>query len=303
MLTLSIVLVSYKMAKQIGNTIRSLRAPYQVEVENEDVEILLLDNGSPEPLEEGIWSGMSNLTYSYIPLSEARPSPARAINRAVACTSSPHICVMIDGARMVTPGTLRWGLRLLKLSPRSFVEVRGWHLDPKWQPESIMEGYNHERETQLLEETRWWENGYRLFDIAADTPQTKAGLSAPAAESNCFFISRELFDRLGGFDERYGEPGGGLVNLDFYARTVAGADQVWTVLGEGTFHQVHGGAATGLPAPNLRQALARWRQESEALRGKLPDLDKSKFALVGHLPAEFCRWLCRHGAAASREDV
>ena len=198
---------------------------------------------------------------------------------------------------MITPGTLRWGLQLLHLSPRAFVEVRGWHLGPKWQPESVMEGYDHERETQLLEEIRWWENGYRLFDIAADTPQTKCGLSVPAAESNCFFMSRDLFNQLGGFDERYNEPGGGLVNLDFYARAVAEADRVWTVLGEGTFHQVHGGAATGLAVPDLRQALARWRLESEGLRGRLPVLDKNKFALAGHLPEEFRSWLCRHGTA------
>lgn len=301
-MNLSIILVSYKMAEQIGNTIRSLQAPYQKNIANEEIDIQVVDNGSPEPLDRKIWSETSNTTYSYIPPAEAKPSPAHAINRAVARASASHICVMIDGARMVTPGTLGWGLRLLRQSPRAFVEVRGWHLGPKWQPESIMEGYNHERETQLLQEIEWWRNGYRLFDIAADTPQTKFGLSVPAAESNCFFLSRELFDRLGGFDERYGAPGGGLVNLDFYARAVEGADQVWTVLGEGTFHQVHGGAATGLPAPDLRQALARWKLESEGLRGKLPTLDQRKFALAGHLPEEFCRWLCRRERAITRED-
>jgi glycosyltransferase involved in cell wall biosynthesis len=291
---LSIVVVSYKMARQIGNTIRSLRSPYQVDVQNEEIEILLVDNGSPEPLSEEVWSGMTNLTYSYIQPVAAKPSPALAINRAVSLARAPNVCVMIDGARMVTPGALRWGLRLLDLSPRSFIEVRGWHLGPKWQPESVMEGYDHERETLLLQETRWWENGYRLFDIAASTPQTKFGLSVPAAESNCFFMSREFFERLGGFDERYGEPGGGLVNLDFYARAVAAADQVWTILGEGTFHQVHGGAATGLATQELHQALKRWRTESEELRGKFPVIEKSKFALAGHLPEEFCRWLCRN---------
>ncbi|MEP7071696.1 MAG: glycosyltransferase [Verrucomicrobiota bacterium] len=297
---LSVILVCYKMADQIGNTMESLRAPYQKEIENDEVEILLVDNGSPEPLDEGIWSGMTNVTYISLPPSEARPSPAQAINRAVSRASAGNLCIMIDGARMVSPGTLHWGLRLLELSALAFVEVRGWHLGPKWQPESIMEGYNHERETQLLKDIRWRENGYRLFDIAADTPQTKLGLSVPAAESNCFFISRELFDRLGGFDERYDAPGGGLVNLDFYARAVAAADQVWTVLGEGTFHQVHGGAATGLAAPDLRQALVRWRRESEEFRGRLPILDKNKFALAGHLPEEFCRWLSRHEAAVTR---
>ena len=40
-------------------------------------------------------------------------------------------------------------------------------------------------------------------------------------------------------DERYAEAGGGLVNLDFYARAAEAADLIWTLLGEGTFHQVH----------------------------------------------------------------
>ena len=294
MLDLSVVLICYKMTEQIGNTIRSLLTPYQKEIAGKEIEILLIDNGSPDPLPEKIWSESTNLSYSYIPPSEAKPSPAFAVNYAVKRAGSKQLCLMIDGARMITPRTLYWGMRLLTLSPRSFVEVRGWHLGPKWQPESVMEGYNHELESKLLEEARWWENGYRLFDIAASTPQTKLGLSVPAAESNCMFLSRELFDRLGGLDERYSEPGGGLVNLDFYARAVAEADQVWTVLGEGTFHQVHGGAATGLATRELGRALAQWKMESEKIRGPLSAIDPSKFVLAGHMPKEFQQWLCRN---------
>jgi hypothetical protein len=47
---------------------------------------------------------------------------------------------MIDGARMLTLGVLSWGMRLLELAPGAIVEVRGWHLGPKWQPESVAEG-------------------------------------------------------------------------------------------------------------------------------------------------------------------
>ena len=101
------------------------------------------------------------------------------------------------------------------------------------------------------------------------------------------------FDRLGGFDERYEEPGGGLVNLDFYARAVAAADYVWTLLGEGTFHQVHGGAATSLSLEELRLAIIRWKAESSRLRGPLPPIDRTKFILAGHIPEEFQAWLNR----------
>ena len=298
MTRLSIILVCYKMAKQIGNTIQSLLAPYQKDILNEEVEILLVDNGSPEPLPDGIWAGATNVTYSYISPSEAMPSPAQALNRAVKRARAAQLCLMIDGARMLSPGTLEWGMRLLAGVPRSFVEVRGWHLGPKWQPESVREGYNHESEAKLLTETRWWENGYRLFDIAAGTPQTKSGLSVPASESNCLFMMREFFDRLGGFDERYSAPGGGLANLDFYARAVAAAERVWTLLGEGNFHQVHGGAATGLPAEHLQDAFLGWKTESEKLRGEMPTVDPRKFVLAGHLPRELQRWLSRNADLA-----
>ena len=54
-----------------------------------------------------------------------------------------------------------------------------------------------------------------------------------------------MWDELGGLDERFELPGGGLVNHDLYRRAcdLPGAELV-VLLGEGTFHQYHGGAAT-----------------------------------------------------------
>jgi glycosyltransferase involved in cell wall biosynthesis len=294
---LSVVVVCYEMAAQIENTLRSLLPPYQRGVETTDYEIILIDNGSAKILDDETRTISPNLQYIYLPPNESNPNPASAMNRAAALARAPLLCVMIDGARMLTPGVLSWGIRLLELAPGAIVEVRGWHLGPKWQPESIMEGYDHETETELLEEVRWWENGYRLWEIAAPTPQTRFGFWARTAESNCIFMSRDLFSRIGGFDERSQTGGGGLVNLDFFSRAVAAADPVFTLLGEGTFHQVHGGAATGLPKPHLNEAVTRWRAESETLGHTLaPDY---QFILAGHLPPECARWLSRNTIASS----
>src|SRR4029453_947947 len=260
---LSVVVACYEMAAQIKNTLQSLLPPYQRNVSIDDYEIILMDNGSAKMLDEGTRKISPNLDYIYVSPNESSPSPAPAMNRGVARARSPLLCLMIDGARLVTPGVLSWGMRLLELAPAAMVEVRGWHLGPKWQPESVMEGYDHETETRLLEEVRWWENGYRLWEIAAPTPQSRFGFSARTAESNCIFMSRDLFSRIGGFDERSRAGGGGLVNLDFFSRAVAAAYHVFTLLGEGTFHQVHGGAATGLAKPRLDEAITRWRAESE----------------------------------------
>lgn len=58
-------------------------------------------------------------------------------------------------------------------------------------------------------------------------------------------MDRKLWHMLGGLDERFQTRGGGYVNLDLWERAVAVSDGIpWMILGEGTFHQVHGGAAT-----------------------------------------------------------
>jgi glycosyltransferase involved in cell wall biosynthesis len=292
---LSVVVVCYEMAAQIRNTLQSLLPPYQRNISIDEYEIILMDNGSAKMLDEGTRKISPNLDYIYLSPNESSPSPAGAMNRGVAFSRAPLLCLMIDGARLVTPGVLSWGIRLVELAPRAMVEVRGWHLGPKWQPESVMEDYDHEEERHLLQAIGWPENGYRLWEIAASTPQVSRGYADPAPESNCIFLSRDLFFETGGFDERSREPGGGLVNLDFFSRAVATAGCVFTLLGEGTFHQVHRGAATGLSKPILEERFKQWRAESEALgQAILPDYE---FILAGHMPRECASWLARHTPA------
>ena len=65
-------------------------------------------------------------------------------------------------------------------------------------------------------------------------------------ESNAVFMTASRWAELGGFDEVFDRPGGGLVNHDLFRRACEwpGAELV-ILLGEATFHQFHGGAATG----------------------------------------------------------
>jgi len=75
-------------------------------------------------------------------------------------------------------------------------------------------------------------------------------------------------------------------------RAVAVAKTVFSVLGEGTFHQVHGGAATGLTRSGLHEKFSQWRAESEKLGHLIaPDY---RFILAGHLPPECANWLARN---------
>ena len=58
-------------------------------------------------------------------------------------------------------------------------------------------------------------------------------------------MRKELFERIGGYDERFTSPGAGFANLELFHRytTRPNARNV-CLLSEGTFHQVHGGIAT-----------------------------------------------------------
>jgi hypothetical protein len=297
---LAVVVVCYRMTHQIANTIRSLVPPYQQGVAVDQFEIHLIDNGSPTPLDDSLWNLAPNVHYHHVPPESASANPGAAINHAVArFVRSPLLCVMIDGARMLTPGVLKWGIDLAAASAagRAIVDVRSFHLGHKSQNDSLAEGYSPAVEKELLASIGWPgsqpQDGYRLFDIAFPSLPTRGVFFGSVFESNCLFISRTLFDQLGGYDERYADPGGGLVGVDFFRRAVAAADLVFTLLGEGTFHQTHGGAASGLHRKQLDARLVQWRAEYERLSRPWRNVHRYKSILAGHLPPPCRRWLIK----------
>ena len=108
---LSVIVVVYNMSRAAPRTLRSLAPDYQVGMSAEDYEIILVDNGSPQPLrEEQVTSLAPNVRY--LPLDNPPPSPAYAINRAAAEARGEVIALMVDGAHMLTPGVLQRGRSL-----------------------------------------------------------------------------------------------------------------------------------------------------------------------------------------------
>ena len=64
-------------------------------------------------------------------------------------------------------------------------------------------------------------------------------------ESNCIFVKKETYHRLGGYDEQFDLPGGGFANIDFFKRAAELAEtQLVCLLGKDSFHQIHGGTTT-----------------------------------------------------------
>jgi hypothetical protein len=221
-------------------------------------------------------------------MEKATRSPVHAVNHGLALAKGRVVGVCIDGARMATPGLLASAMEATRLHPRPVVGAFSFHLGPDVHMRSTRNGYDGDVEDRLLASSGWEADGYRLFDISVFAGSSHLGWFTLPAESNAMFLGAEHWRSLGGFDTRFQESGGGLANLDVWLRACEdpGA-QVIMLLGEGTFHQVHGGAATSAEDPEatwgrfhqeymqIRQE--RWRQPNATpiFCGRLPTNIKS----------------------------
>lgn len=280
---LSVVIVVYNMQREGYRTLFSLSNIYQKDINSEDYEVIVIDNGSDAPFHFNHKGLISQ--YSCFYLNSATPSPAGALNFGISKARGRYIGLMIDGARMVTPGLLHWATKALKLEQNPLVCVPGLHLGPAHQGISTQKGYSKEIENQLLDHIDWKNSGYDLFGISCWSGSSKGGWLSNIAESNCIFLERSRCINMGGFDEAFKMPGGGFVNLDFYKRasTADGVNVIY-IQGEGCFHQLHGGVTTG--GNKNRQLAEELHNEYRDIRGTDYTVPAIPFALFGHAPPQ-----------------
>lgn len=264
---LSVVVVVYDMAREAPRTLRSLSPAYQTGLTADDYEVIVVDNGSPTPLGGTCVRDFGpNFRYHYV--QDAAKSPAAAVNQGVAMSRGQIVGICIDGARIASPGLLATALDAFRLHADPIVATLGWHLGPDLQQKSVLAGYGKEVEDGLLDGIGWPADGYRLFEISVLAASSFKGYLAAPSESNALFMQKGTFRELGGYEPAFDLPGGGLLNLDFFIRALERSQSPYVMLlGEGTFHQLHGGASTGAPAPEVDR-FQRWAEQYRAIRGK-----------------------------------
>ena len=294
------------MAREAPRTLHSLSSGYQRGVSGDEYEVIVVDNGSPTPLGEAAVRRYGR-QFRYIYVQDASPSPASAVNLGVAASRSSRVCIMIDGARMVTPGLIANTLLAFRVYPDPTVATLGWHLGPESQVQSVQKGYTKQVEDTLLEKIDWPGDGYRLFEIASLGGSSKDGCFRPLSESNAISLRRESFDALGGYDTRFDLPGGGMVNLDFYKRACERPGTELVILpGEGCFHQLHGGTATNVSAAELVVRQQRWVEQYRAIRGAAWETTSKKPVYLGSFPAparDYIRWSMSRSLEMHEEAV
>lgn len=269
-LPLSVILVSFDMEREIPRTIHSLSESMQKEIHANEYELILVDNGSENTK---YLEALKDLYGNLHVLQVEKPdvSPSRAVNLGLQHARGELIGVLIDGARMASPRLLINALRAAKLHHRPVVASLGFHLGDEVQMDSVHKGYNQDAENQLLDSVDWQANGYRLFDISVFAGSSSGGWFAPIAESNALFMNRDMWNELDGYDVRFRSSGGGLVNLDTFKRACELPDsQLIILLGEGTFHQFHGGVSTNAKCPPINKFMDEYN-EIRGVEFRCPD--------------------------------
>ncbi len=279
---LSVVVNFYNNRREAANTLYSMTRGYQNRISTLDFEVIAIDNGSNAPLSDSdVRAFGPEFSYRYVQ-TQSR-SPAAAINAACRDARGDTLLVVIDGAHILSPGMFELASRAFNQFAAPFLATASFHLGPKQQNVSVAEGYDQKTEDRLLARCGWKHDGYRLYTIAGSFADPGMGWFGCAFESGCIGLRKRDYLDLGGFDEQFTSRGGGLVALDLYQRAVARTDLEYVMLlGEATFHQVHGGVATN--APKAEHPWQEFDAEYERLRGrKFARVPRRPF-LFGHIP-------------------
>jgi hypothetical protein len=242
---LSFIVVVYNMPRQAMNTLYSLSARHQRNVREQDYEIIVVENRSARNLAEADVLALGN-NFRYFLRDETSHSPVGAINFGFAQARGSNICLMIDGARMVTPRVVEYALMGIAADSDALIAVPGYSLGWQDQRYNIEAAYDEAVEIELLAATRWQQNGYRLFDIATISGANPNGCMNPLMECNCVITSAKNFAAIGGANPDFQLPGGGSINLHIFRQLglLPESRHYFVVAGEGSFHQFHGGITT-----------------------------------------------------------
>ena len=231
------------MARELPRTLRSLSPKHQLEIAADDYEVIVVDNGSPAPVDPTLVEFGGHLRLERI--DPAPPSPVRAANLGLGAGARRLVGLVIDGARMASPGLLAGARRARHLAERPVITAPAFHLG------SVTA---HARRRGRLRPggrgraaRRLGLGGRRLPALRGQHAGRVVGSGSVRSDGREQqpVHRRAIWDELGGLDERFALPAGGLANHDLYRRACSldGVELI-VLLGEGTFHQYHGGAAT-----------------------------------------------------------
>ena len=288
---LSLIVVIFDMPQQAQKTLLSLSSHYQRGVSDADYEVIVVENSSANELGKATAQAIG-ANIRYFRREEQLPTPVPAAHFGVGKARAKLLGLMIDGARMASPGLVRQLINASRAHANGVINVPGYHLGDRVQQEAMASGYDEREEARLLESIDWPGDGYRLFDIACFSRSCVQGFLLPNAESNCLCLPLHVWHWLGGFDPAFTETGGGQANPDLYKRACEHpATRLIIIPGEGTFHQFHGGVTTGHPPAEREVHMQNHFEQYRSLRGEYYQPPQTPALLYGPVAENALRFM------------
>lgn len=232
------------MSRQLENTLYTLSPDYQRGLALEDYEVIVMENGSGDNLDPSVVRTLPR-NFRYVLRDEKSATPVYAVNEAFSMCRAPFVCLMIDGARMVSPAILCTALKAYSITPDAVVAVPGYHLGQDEQ--HLVAGARDlaAEEAELLASVDWRTDGYELFRISTFSGANRNGFLQPIMECNCLFSSARNYASIGHANTDFTLPGGGSINLHIYRSLgMLPGTELFVLPGEGSFHQYHSGVTT-----------------------------------------------------------
>jgi len=275
---ISIILIAYRMSGQLRNTLSTLHAGYQRNCSADDYEVIVVENSSDDNLDAATVDQLPG-NFHYHLREEDSQSPVNAINFAFEQCRGDYIGLIMDGARMLSPGVINTASLVRKLTINGIAVIPGYHLGQEEQHLNTSAKLALLHEQQLLDSVDWHGDGYELFSISTFSGANRRGFLHPIMECNCLFASLHNYASIGYADRRFTQPGGGSINLHIYRSLgMLPKTEVFVIPGEGSFHQFHDGVTTSSYADrdaelgrHLAQLKTLWQGGFHALR-RAPNL-------------------------------
>lgn len=302
-ITLSVIVNFYNMRREAERTLTSLCRNYQSGSEDLDYEVLCIDNGSNPPL-DAAWIESLGPEFRLIKPTRQLASPCAAINEAALQAKGRYLAIMIDGAHLLTPGVFQEARKSWCEHADAVVAIRHWFIggDQRWL---AVAGYSRQMEDRLFDRIQWPSNGYELFRISAPIGESPEPWLGDLSESNCLMLPTELYDRIGGMDEAFGEAGGGFANLDLWQRASdAAKGPLISLIGEASFHQFHGGTTTNVEDAEKDVRVRAYANNYRALRGQeCTSVHRTRLQFRGSVQTEFATGIRQRSLVPARLEI
>ena len=204
---LSVVVVFYNMRREAERTLHALSRAYQEGIDDLDYEVIAVENGSAADQRLGKDFVQSfGPEFRYIDMGkEATSSPVPALNRGVAEAKGEAIALMIDGAHIVTPGVLRYGMTGLRAYGHAIVATQQWFVGPGQQGDVMVDGYDQDVRGSPLRGDPLAAG--RLPTVRHRPLHRRPRLARRAVGEQLPVRPRSLLEQVGAFDESFNMPG------------------------------------------------------------------------------------------------